>query len=296
VSLPSVGIVGTGSLARALGRALGAAGVPVAAVASADRDRAAAVAASIGPTVQAVGLAVLPSLTQRILVVTSDARIEAVATALADAGFRGGIALHTSGALGLPVMEPLARTGVACGVFHPLQTFARVVGDPLHLFRDITVGLAGDPPAVALGDDLASRLGARSVIVAADRFAAYHAGAVLASNALSALLDAAVTLFGRAGIPPEAALDALGPLIRTAVDNALRIGPRDGLTGPVLRGDVVTIRRHLAETVEASPFVDALYRAVSRYLVELASERGLAEDTCSSLAGVLDATTGRDTT
>jgi predicted short-subunit dehydrogenase-like oxidoreductase (DUF2520 family) len=294
VVLPSVGIVGTGALARALGRALCDADVAIAAVASGDLARAAAAAAFIGPTVKAVGLAALPALAHHVVVATADTRIEDTARALADAGMRSGVALHTSGAMGLRVLAPLSAAGISCGVFHPLQTFADNALSPLDLFRDITVAAAGDPQAVAWARDLAARLGARTVTIDAEHFAAYHAGAVLASNAVAALLDSAVTMFGRAGVAPDAALAALGPLTRTAVDNALRLGPRAALTGPVVRGDVLTVRHHLAET-SAFPHVDALYRAASRCLVELASARGLAPEQRLALTEALDVQAGRKT-
>lgn len=295
MSLPPVGIVGTGALARALGHALRDADVAIAAVASADLARATAAAASIGPTVKAVGLAALPALARHVVVATADSRIAGVVGALADAGMRSGVALHTSGALGLRVLAPLSGAGVSCGVFHPLQTFTDNARAPLDLFRDITVGVAGDSQALAWARDLAARLGARTVTIDAEHFAAYHAGAVLASNAVAALLDSAVTMFGRAGVAPDAALAALGPLTRTAVDNALRLGPRAALTGPAVRGDVLTVRHHLAET-SAFPHVDTLYRAASRCLVELASARGLGPDQRLALTDALDVQPGRKTT
>lgn len=282
MSLPPTGIIGTGALGRALHRM----GEPVA-VASSDVARASAAAASVGPTAIAVGLTDVPARASHLIFATSDSRIEAAATALADAGMDSGVALHTSGALGPSVLAPLAKAGVSCGVFHPLQTVAASAPPRDDLFRGITIGIGGVPRALAWARELAALLGARTVVVEAGQFAAYHAGAVLASNAVVGLIDAAVRLLGSAGVGRDVALRALEPLVRTAVDNALTLGPRDALSGPVARGDVVTVTRHLQATGELAD-VDAVYRAASRYLVELASERHLTEQAAQALRAILD--------
>ena len=64
-----------------------------------------------------------------------------------------------------------------------------------------------------------------------------------------------------AGIGREAALDALGPILRTTTENVLTLGPEGALTGPIRRGDAGTIRRHLDAVESASAETRALYVA-----------------------------------
>jgi predicted short-subunit dehydrogenase-like oxidoreductase (DUF2520 family) len=284
-----IGIVGTGAVAQALGRALHAGGAPVAAVSGRSIDAARRVAASIAPTVGAVVLSELPGLTTRIIVATSDAAIPTVAALLAAAGSgRGGVVLHTCGGCPPDVLAALKSAGAACGVFHPLQTIV-TDADPVSLFRGITCVVAGDRPAVDWGIELARRVGATAVSIAADRLPSYHAGAVLASNAVVALVDAAVALLQRAGLEPAAALHALEPLTRAAVDNVFRLGPERALTGPVVRGDVNTVARHLTALNSAPEHIDALYRAVSRQLAEIAGRSAIDARTVMALTAALEA-------
>lgn len=284
-----IGLVGTGAVARALGRALHAGGAPVAAVSGRSPDAARRVAASIAPAVRAVPLPELPGLTSHIIVATSDAAIPAVAAVLAAAGLaRGGAVLHTCGGCPPEALAALKSAGAACGVFHPLQTIV-TDADPVTLFRGITCVVAGDRPTVEWGIELARCVGATAVSIAADRLPSYHAGAVLASNAVVALVDAAVALLQGAGFGAAAALHALEPLTRAAVDNVFRLGPERALTGPVARGDVTTVARHLAALNGAPEHVDALYRAVSRHLAEIAGRGAIDGRTVMALAAALEA-------
>ncbi|MDQ3266907.1 MAG: DUF2520 domain-containing protein [Myxococcota bacterium] len=92
---------------------------------------------------------------------------------------------------------------------------------------------------------MAQDLGLAPLVVPEDKRAAYHAGAVLAAGSLVSLLGAAIDAFGVAGISPKEAQAALVPLARSALRGLEQRGPVAGLTGPVVRGDVDVVRRHL---------------------------------------------------
>lgn len=281
----AIGIVGTGRVARALGRALYRRGEPITHVASSIVERAADAAAFIGGRIEAVLPPDLAARVQRVLIATSDDRIAPVARLLADAGMRDVIVLHTCGALGPAALAPLRAAGSDCGVLHPLQTIA----DPQQArFDGVTFGVAGDPRAVAWAFELAHLIGGRPLNVSPEHLTAYHAAAVLAANAMPAVIDAAVALLARAGVSSDAARAALEPLVRTALDNAIALGPEAALTGPVSRGDLTTIQAHIGALRSAPPEVSALYVAVSRRLLDIAGRRGLPEDSQRAIAAALD--------
>ncbi|MGE0450680.1 MAG: DUF2520 domain-containing protein [Vicinamibacterales bacterium] len=288
MQFPSTGIVGTGALALALGRALQAKGVPIVAVASASRERAERAARELGVAVQPVLVADLPRLARHILIATADGRIEAVAEELASAELAGVVALHTCGAAGPAALVALRGAGVPVGVFHPLQTVVEGVSTE-RVFDGVAFAIAGDRAARAWAEELAGRLAGRVLSIHDDAFAAYHAGAVLASNGIAALIHGAVSLLGQGGVAPDAALSALAPLARAATDNVLRLGPAAALTGPVARGDAGTVARHVAALGQSPPEIDALYRAVTRCLIRVAAERQQAPEIRDALTSALDA-------
>jgi predicted short-subunit dehydrogenase-like oxidoreductase (DUF2520 family) len=99
------------------------------------------------------------------------------------------------------------------------------------------------------------------VTIADEHRVTYHAAAVIASNHLVALLGQVERLANAASVPFE----AFQPLARASLDNAFAVGPRVALTGPVARGDVETVSRHLAGLPpEEQPAYRAMAQAASR--------------------------------
>jgi len=73
-----------------------------------------------------------------------------------------------------------------------------------------------------------------------------------------------------AGVSPTQAAQALVPLAEGALRNVSTKGTTEGLTGPIRRGDAVTIQRHLDALFE-HPELAQLYRALARHAVEIAA-------------------------
>ncbi|HEV2309089.1 MAG TPA: DUF2520 domain-containing protein, partial [Acidimicrobiia bacterium] len=153
----------------------------------------------------------------------------------------GALVVHLSGARGVDALAPLAalRPDVVLGAVHPLQTLTGFAdGDAL-----VGAWAAVDGPTAVHA--LARTLGLRAGAVPDAARPAYHAAAVVASNHLVALLGQVERLATAAGVPFE----AFAPLVRASVDHAFEVGPAAALTGPVARGDVATVARHL-ETLD----------------------------------------------
>jgi predicted short-subunit dehydrogenase-like oxidoreductase (DUF2520 family) len=108
----------------------------------------------------------------------------------------------------------------------------------------------------------------------------YHAAAVFASNYGVALLGVAASLLEEIGWSKSEAVGGLVPLMSGALEEAGRIGVAAALTGPVRRGDVLTVERHLAALErlrrgDSGPPVVDLYRMLGAIALELAKEAGL---------------------
>jgi predicted short-subunit dehydrogenase-like oxidoreductase (DUF2520 family) len=159
---------------------------------------------------------------------------------------------HVSGATPLRALEPHTRR---FGV-HPLQTFTRARGAE-QLDGAWAAVTAESAVARDLGFWLAETLGLRPFEIADESRVLYHAGAAIASNYLVTLYRAASRLLKIAGAPPEALL----PLMRRTIENGFE------LTGPIARGDAVTIEAHLAEIARHAPEFEPMYRALAKVTV-----------------------------
>ena len=197
---------------------------------------------------------------------------------------RGQVFLHLSGALTVTVLRRLRAGGATIGSMHPLMT---VSADPQRAaghFRGAAFALEGDPGAVRAGRTLARALGGLPVQIRAGQRARYHAGAVFASNYVVTALDAGQRLLVAAGFTEQAARKALAPLTAASVENEAAYGPAASLTGPIVRGDTATVRRHLAAL---DPATRALYAALGRATLVLARSAGLSAAAAKRMQRVL---------
>lgn len=282
---PFIGIVGAGPVGTALGVALSRAGWPVVAVASRDPGRRARFVELVGGArAFAEAQAVLDEVELVLLCVPDDA-IAALAGTLRL--YSGQAIVHTSGALGPEALEPARAAGTQAGTFHPLVAFADVER-AVEALRGATVAIEADPDLAGLLAELAEAIGAIPVRLPPGSQAAYHAAAVLAAGGLVGLLDGIVELARVAGLDEAGALAVYGRLAEQALSNVRALGIEAALTGPIVRGDVGTLRRHLEALRRHAPEVVALYRVLADREIGVAVRRGALDgDRAARLREVL---------
>lgn len=131
-------------------------------------------------------------------------------------------------------------------------------------------------------------LDGRAVHIADEKKTLYHAAAVMASNYLAAVEDMAVQLLLDAGFDETSAIQTLDPLARGTLENVIELGTTDALTGPIVRGDVETLRTHLEALAELPADRLRLYRELGRHTLTIASRRGtLDADTMAEMRALL---------
>ena len=201
--------------------------------------------------------------------------------------YSGQALVHTSGALPASVLAPAMAAGTGAGGFHPLVAFA----DHDQALVDLagaTVAVEGDATVLPLLAELAESIGARPVTLPAGGKIAYHAAAMMAAGGLIGLLDAIASVARLAGLDERTAVAVYAPLARQALANAERMGIDEALTGPLLRGDVGTLRGHLGALAEHAPDAVPLYVEVARREVAIARRRGeLADDLAEEIERLL---------
>jgi predicted short-subunit dehydrogenase-like oxidoreductase (DUF2520 family) len=278
---PTTGIVGAGAVGTALGLALNRAGWPIHAVASRDPERRSRFAGAIeGVRPFAEAQALIEEVELIILAVPDDA-LGPLAHEIRM--YSGQAMVHTSGVLGAEVLAPAMAAGTQIGGFHPLVAFADTER-AIAALRGATVAIEGDDELAAMLASMAERIGAHPVRLAPGTKGAYHAAAVLAAGGFVALLDAIAELGAVAGLDEAGALSIYGPLVEGTLGNARALGIRNALTGPMTRGDIGTLDRHLAALRDHAPGVLPLYVAAAHREIELAVERGaLAPETASRM-------------
>jgi predicted short-subunit dehydrogenase-like oxidoreductase (DUF2520 family) len=222
-----------------------------------------------------------------VLLAVPDAAIADAARALARRpGAVEEIWLHLAGSRPAALARADGHTPRAAGLFHPLAALPGPTASP-DLLRGATAGLAGDPDAVAAGHRLAAALEMHPLALDPSTQPLYHAAAVTVAGHLTALVSQAVTMLCATGMSAEQAQRALSALALGALKNLDGASPADAITGPIARGDVATVRAHLAQLDRLDGHLADTYRRLARTALELSRAR-LSPADSAALEALLD--------
>ena len=254
---PNVSVIGAGRLGTVLARALSARGYPIRSLVArrlqTARKAAAVLKDNPRPFVDDKPLAVaakqirfLPQA-DLFLISVPDDQIASVARELSKLRLAGQpIALHTSGALSSDVLSSLQEQGWSVGSLHPLIS----ISGPDAPISGAFWCVEGDRRAVRLAKALVKDLGGTSFSIASVEKPLYHAAAVMTSGNVVALFDIALEMLVQSGLTRKLARRILQPLLESTVRSLATKDPKEALTGTFSRGDVETVKRHLAALKE----------------------------------------------
>lgn len=263
-----ISIIGAGRLGTTLAIALAASGYSIQSLVARRVQNARKAARLLDAKVQVLAAKQLRSLIDADLFLISvpDDQIAGVACKLSEIDAdQKRTALHTSGALSSDVLAPLREKGWHTGSIHPLISVS--AGHDASLSGAFW-GVEGDRTALRLGKEIVRDLGGKSFSIRAKDKPLYHAAAVMVAGNVVALFDVALEMLGQCGLDRKTARAVLLPLIASSVRNLEIKTPEDALTGTFSRGDLATVKRHLAAI--KSPEVRRLYRILGNRSLDLA--------------------------
>lgn len=188
--------------------------------------------------------------------------------------------VHCSGAASIDILEPAKKVGAVVGSFHPCQAFASV-DQAIKNLPGSTFAIEAQDPLLAILKEMASTIGCDWIVLKPGNKALYHTAAVFASNYFVTLLKVATDLFQDFDVPPQQATKVLMPLIQGNIKNVDSIGLPTCLTGPIARGDVGTIEKHISALKEKDPSILKLYAELGLNTIPIALEKGTLDDTVS---------------
>lgn len=158
--------------------------------------------------------------------------------------FQNKIICHFSGSLSSAVFSGIDDTGaVGCSV-HPMYAFSDKFTSYEQL-NTVIFTIEGQEKAVLVMERLLSQMGNRVLKITPDKKALYHCSASLVSNCMIGLFQTGLEMLGRCGISEEMGRELFTPLIQNNVEEMLKNGCEQALTGPIERGDCQTIRNHM---------------------------------------------------
>jgi len=242
---PRVAIVGAGNLASALAVALREAGYGIDQVVSRGQasslQRARRLARRVGASAVAITRAQMCA--DVVWFCVPDGTIASAAASLTKAaGWKGKVALHSSGALTSDELAVLRDRGAAVASVHPLMTFVRGSRPSL---AGVPFAIEGSPKAAQAARAIVRDLRGQPFSIHKDQKEAYHAWGMFASPLLTALLAATERVALSAGVSRKAARKRMLPILKQTLANYEALGAQGAFSGPLPRGDVATVQKHL---------------------------------------------------
>ena len=283
----TVGVVGAGRVGAVLAAALRAAGHDVVAAAG-ESDASRSRIANLLPGVPNTKPSDAARRSDLLLLTVPDDMLPNVVAMLSASGaiHAGQVVAHTSGRHGLAVLAPAAEVGARTIALHPAMTFTGTEVD-LPRLEGCVFGVTAPTAERALAEQLVAEVGGRVMWVAEELRTVYHAGLAHGANHLVTLVSEAMELLAAAGAEDPAA--TLRPLLTAALDNALAEGDA-ALTGPIVRGDVETVRAHLDDIEATAPHTLPSYVAMARATLDrVVTDGRVLPIRAARIAALLDA-------
>jgi predicted short-subunit dehydrogenase-like oxidoreductase (DUF2520 family) len=263
VAKNKITIIGPGSLGSALALALRQTGYPISEVLHRDTDASRRKAKVLARRTKAKPSSISKSrLDADILwLCVPDRSIATVARELAHKkkSWKGTVVFHSSGALSSDELKPFRERGASIASLHPLMTFVPGVDQS---FSGVPFAVEGDVAALRKAHRIIRDLGGTASLLPKEKKGAYHAWGAFTSPLLLALLVSSEQVAGLAGIPPQHARRRMLPILLQTIENYVNHGPGKAFSGPILRGDIPTLKRHL-KALESLPSVREVYRSLA---------------------------------
>lgn len=202
-----------------------------------------------------------------------DAEIAGAAHSFLKFQWKGKYAFHSSGVLSSDALNPLRKAGVRVASVHPLMTFVK--GSVPEL-TGVPFAVEGDAAAIRVARGVVRDLGGQAVAIKKQNKVAYHAFATMICPLLISLLAASEKAAALAGMSAAESRRRMLPIIRQTLRNYEKLGPERSFSGPIVRGDVETIRAHL-KVLSKVPAVKDVYSALARAALNLLPHRNRHE-------------------
>lgn len=177
--------------------------------------------------------------------------------------------IHCSGSLSSEILAAVKSNGCNIASVHPMRSFAEAeisIGE----YHGTFCAFEGDAAAFQIISDLFTKIGSFVYSIESNKKDLYHAAGVFASNYLLSLFQKSLYCLKQAGVDNNIAIDIIQNLMQGTLNNLQNTrSSKQALTGPIKRGDISTIAKHL--TALADPALIELYKQLGLATLEIAA-------------------------
>ncbi len=210
-----------------------------------------------------------------IFITTPDGVISEVWECIRHYNLKDKIVCHFSGSLSSGIFSKSGSRGASCCSVHPMYAFSSKYKSYLQ-FNTACLSVEGQEKAVQEMKKLFEALHHKVFIINPCDKAKYHAAAVFASNYVTGVMHIALKLLKECGFSEGDAMELLAPVTLNNINSVLENGTAHALTGPVERGDISTVERHIGILNDED--ILKIYKNLGKVLVSIAEEKNPEKD------------------
>ncbi|MBN2796441.1 MAG: DUF2520 domain-containing protein [Clostridia bacterium] len=201
-----------------------------------------------------------------IFITTPDHQISKVVSEIIDLekNLEHKVFVHMSGAHPSSLLNPLKASKAKVASIHPLQTFSNIEKASEDLKKAYFSYESEDEVLLPWLRSITDRV----ILLKPEDKVKYHLAACIYSNYLVTLMDFGNRMLSDLDLNFDG-MTAMYPLIEATLNNLIQSGSKKALTGPIQRGDINTLERHLqALKDEDLNLYLSLAKATTNHLVE----------------------------
>ena len=284
-----LGFIGAGRVGSALSRLFHLYGFNISSIIDRDINKAQNCQKECGAWTSSTNIEEIDKKTTIIFITVPDDIIKDIGLVLAEiGGFNSDVIVaHTSGLLSSDILSPLRKKKILVCSFHPCFSFTENFKGNLE---NIPVALEGDSKGCSRLEKLARTVGANPFFISKDDKLLYHTSCTVASNYLVALMAFVQRILGQ--LEQRKSLEIVLPMVRATLDNIQKKGVDHALTGPILRGDIKTIEKHLETLKEIDPDLASVYLTLGRITLTITERLGQEAKTLHLIKVLFDSYDG----
>ena len=218
-----------------------------------------------------------------IFITTQDENIKNVWKDIVDFDLSNKLVCHFSGVLSSSVFEGIEAKNAVGMSIHPMYAFSDKFNSYKNL-NDAAFVIEAKSENINPIEEMFKKLGHTVYKISPSNKAKYHAAAALASNHMIALFENSLELLKECGLKKSDARLLLTPLVHENINNMLKNGCENSLTGPISRNDTNTVKLHI-EALKDNAVLDT-YKETAKTLIDI-SKRKMSDNDYTIMESIL---------
>lgn len=268
-----IGFIGAGRVGCTMGKYLACHGAEITGYWSRNPEHAREAAEFTDTTYFKAAKDLIDNSDAVILTVSDDAIHDVFKWICAEADMREKIVCHTSGATSSGVFNDAPYQVYGYSI-HPVYACSDRFNS-YKTFSNAFITIEGHEKYLDEVRRVFIDAGLSTGVIDSDSKVRYHAAAVMASNLVCGMYEAAAELLQSCGFDREQSEMALNGLFLDNATGIVNKGVTAQLTGPLERGDAGTIRAHLESFTDEESKV---YKEASKYVLSIAKRKNEDRD------------------